>query len=369
MGKILKGGVKLANLSVSFCGMKFKNPVMPAAGPPVKDSNCILACAKGGAGGLVTKTISIKAAEVPRPCMEEINGGFLNTELWSELPPEQWIQEEYARCRVPGLPLIVSLGYTADDIMNLIPKISGFADALEISTHYVGKDIKPIIKSLKSAKESGLPVFMKISPGIPDVGEFAKILEDEGADGFVAINSVGPCLHIDIETGKPFMGSEKGFGWLSGKAIKPIALRHVYEIASNVSVPVIGVGGISNGKDAIEMMMAGASAVQMCTEPILKGNTVYGKVADEMNNWLDEHNYENVEEIIGLAIKNMMNRTFSTTPVYPQVTRQMCIGCGICEQSCAYKAIKLETKACIDISRCFGCGLCVTRCPKKAIKL
>lgn len=359
----------MANLAVNFCGMEFINPVMPAAGPPVRDADCVLACAKGGAGGLVTKTISVKAAEVPRPCMEEISGGFLNTELWSELPPEQWIQEEYVKCRVPGLPLIVSLGYTANEIASLVPKVSNFADALEISTHYVGKDINPIIKSLKAAKESGLPVFMKISPGIPDVGEFVKALESEGADGFVAINSVGPCLHIDIETGKPFMGSKMGYGWLSGKAIKPIALRHVYEIASNVSSPVIGVGGISTGKDAIEMMMAGASAVQMCTEPILRGSKVYGKVAEEMNKWLDEHGYESVEDIIGLAIKNMKSSSFNTTPKHPEVNKQMCIGCGICVGSCAYQAIRLESKASIDISKCFGCGLCVTRCPKKAIKL
>lgn len=359
----------MANLKTSICGMNLINPVMPAAGPPVRDAECILKCAKGGAGGLVTKTISVKAADVPRPCMEEIKGGFLNTELWSELSPELWIEQEYAKCREAGLPVMVSLGYTAEEIEKLVPMVVPFADTLEISTHYVGKDIQPIINSLKAAKKSELPVFMKISPGIPDVGAYAKRMEEEGADGFVAINSVGPCLHIDIETGLPFMGSKTGYGWLSGKAIKPIALRHVYEIASAVNVPVIGVGGISNGRDAIEMMMAGASAVQVCTEAILKGPEVYGKIAAEVNDWLDEHNIDNVKEIVGVAIRKMQDRQWRTHANYPIVDKDKCISCGLCVQSCSYQAIKLEPKAVIDTDKCFGCGLCVTRCSKKAMDL
>lgn len=361
----------MADLRVKFCGMEFVNPVMPAAGPPVRDAECILAAAKGGAGGLVTKTISVKGADVPRPCMEEIGGGqgFLNTELWSELPPEVWIENEYKKCREAGLPVIISMGYKAEEIETLVEKVTPYADALEISTHYVGKDIEPIVKALKAAKSTGLPVFMKISPGIPDVAGYAKVLEAEGADGFVAINSVGPCLHIDIETGLPFMGSEKGYGWLSGKAIKPIALRHVYEIASAVRVPVIGVGGIFNGLDAIEMMMAGASAVQMCTAPILHGSNIYGKVAKEMSDWLDKHSYSKVSDITGLTIKKMQDREWHTTPKYPKVSEEACISCGRCVESCAYQAITLTPKATINTDRCFGCGLCVTRCSKKAINI
>jgi dihydroorotate dehydrogenase subfamily 1 len=359
----------MANLNIHICGMKLINPVMPAAGPPVRDAECVLKCAEGGAGGLVTKTVSMKAAEVPRPCMEDLSFGFLNTELWSELSPEHWVEMEYARCREANLPVMVSLGYTAEEIEKLVPMVTPYADVLEISTHYVGKSLDPIINSLKAAKKSGLPVFMKISPGIPDVAAYAKKMVVEGADGFVAINSVGPCLHIDIETGLPLMGSEKGYGWLSGKAIKPIALRHVYEIASAVDVPVIGVGGIANGKDAIEMMMAGASAVQICTEAILKGPGIYGKVAREINKWMDDHNISDVKDIIGLTIKKMKNRSWRTHAEYPVVDESKCIACGLCEISCAYQAITLEPKAVIHTDKCFGCGLCVTRCSKKAISI
>lgn len=144
----------MADLKVKLCGIELKNPVMPAAGPPVRNADAVLACAKGGAGILVTKTISVKGALVPRPCMQEISGGFMNTELWSELPPEEWIENEYSRCQKAEMPIIISIGYTKDDIEQLVPKVAPFADALEISTHYTGKDIQPIVDSLKAAKKA-----------------------------------------------------------------------------------------------------------------------------------------------------------------------------------------------------------------------
>ena len=140
-------------------------------------------------------------------------------------------------------------------------------------------NIAPIINALRAAKEAvDVPVFMKLSPH-PNIQEIAVALEDAGADALVMINSFGPCLSIDLETGLPLMGSKDGFGWLSGAAIKPLALRCVYDAARAVKIPIIGVGGISNGRDAAEMFMAGASAVQVCTEAILRGPTVYGRIA------------------------------------------------------------------------------------------
>ena len=221
----------MANLHVSVCGLEFSNPILPAAGPPSKDGAMLQAAAKGGAGGLVTKTISVNPAEVPRPCMAEIRGGFMNTELWSELPKEQWLETEYKLARATGLPVIVGLGYTADQIRELAPLVKPYADALELSTHYVGNDISPIVNALKAAKEAvDVPVFMKLSPH-PNIQEIAIALEQAGADGLVMINSFGPCLSIDLETGLPLMGSKDGFGWLSGAAIKPLALRCVYQAA------------------------------------------------------------------------------------------------------------------------------------------
>ena len=362
----------MASLKVCVCGLEFANPILPAAGPPSKDGAMLQAAARGGAGGLVTKTISVEPADVPRPCIAEIRGGMLNTELWSELPKEQWLSTEYELARATGLPVIVGLGYTAKQIAEVARLVRPWADALELSTHYVGNSIQPIIDALHAAKDAvDVPVFMKLSPH-PNIQEIALALEEAGADGLVMINSFGPCLGIDLETGLPLMGSSNGFGWLSGAAIKPLALRYVYDAARVVKIPIIGVGGIVNGRDVAEMFMAGASAVQVCTEAILRGPTVYAKIAAELNKFLDTHGYLSVEDIRGLTVRLMKERGAPKPTHAPVVNMEKCTLCGQCEISCPYGAIDTDKPGKmlhIDESLCFICGLCVTRCKLDALSL
>ena len=342
---------------------------MPAAGPPVRDGAACVAAVKGGAAAIVSKTISVESAQVPRPCMADVQIGMLNTELWSELPKEQWIAQEYAIAKSAGVPLIVGLGYTAEQIRELAPMVRPFADALELSCHYIGNDLTPITDTVRAAKQSvDVPVFVKMSPH-PNIQEIALAVEAAGADALVMINSFGPCMGIDVETGKPLMGSQTGYGWLSGRAIKALAVRCIFDAARAVKIPIFGVGGVASGKDAAELLMAGASAVQICTEAILKGPTVYGKIAGELNGFLDSHGYAAVDEIIGLSLRKMQERSLTTEAVPPVVEAGRCIGCGNCVRSCPYQAIQLREKvATIDSQACFGCGLCVSRCPVQAIQ-
>lgn len=357
----------MAKLRTKFAGLELNNPVMPAAGPPIRDGQMAIEAAKGGAGCIVTKTISVRGAEVPRPCMAEpFRGGFLNTELWSELGPEEWLEREYPLARKAGLPIMAGLGYTADDIRQLAPKVAPFADALELSTHYLGGDTSPVKEAIRAAKEScDRPVFVKLSPQV-EIPTFAKAAEEAGADGIVLINSFGPCLDIDVHTGRPLMGSATGYGWLSGKAIFPLALRCVFQAAQAVSIPIIGVGGITSGVDAVKMIMAGAVAVQVCTAAILEGPSVYGRIVKEMERFMDQAGYASLADFHGLALKQKQEYA-TMTPVTPTIDTTLCTGCGVCARSCAYQAITVAKTAAIDSARCFGCGLCATRCPRRAI--
>jgi dihydroorotate dehydrogenase len=141
----------MADLSVEICGIRFRNPVFPAPGPPVRTGLACVRCAEGGAGAIVTKTISTAAARPPIPNIAEIQHGMLNTELWSELPPEAWLGGEYEIARSAGVPVIVSLGYAPDEIARLAPQVRPFADAVEIATHYNGEDAAPMHGEIRAA--------------------------------------------------------------------------------------------------------------------------------------------------------------------------------------------------------------------------
>ncbi len=391
----------MVDLAVEVAGIKFRNPVLTAAGPPSQNAAALLAAARCGAGGLVAKTISVEPAKVPRPTMAVLDRGFtdfdvfyvvggrivrrertklfmprglLNTELWSDLPYQRWIEVEYKLAKSSGLPLIASIGYTAEEVSFLGKKVQeAGVDGIEYSLHYVGVDYKPILEIANALREAvDIPIFAKLSPHILNLVEFAKELERVGVDGIVAVNSLGPTLYIDIEEGKPLLGGKYGYGWLSGPAIKPLGVRVVAEVAKNTNLPIIGVGGVMSGEDAIEYFMAGASAVQICTGAIIEGPSIYGRVAREIERWLAEHGYDSVEDIRGMALKYLQEE-----PNYevknPVVDPEKCNACGICEQACRYNAIRVEGEfngkkvAVVDQYACYGCGVCVSICPVRAV--
>ncbi|MEW6592851.1 MAG: 4Fe-4S binding protein [Candidatus Hadarchaeota archaeon] len=361
----------MVDLSVEICGMKFRNPVLPAAGPNVMDGNCLVKAAEGGAGGLVAKTISVKPAEVPRPCLVKVKDSLLNAELWSDISLEKWVKTEYAKAKKAGLPLIASIGYRAEEVREVAPKVvEAGVDALEISTQYLGNDPVPVAEATKAAKDAvKVPIFVKLSPNTPDITTLAKAAEKAGADGIVAINAFGPCMAIDIENSMPMVGSAYGYGWFSGPSIKPLAIRCVADIARSVKIPVIGAGGISSGRDAIEFIMAGASAVQVCTAAIVRGPKVYGIIADEMSKFMRAKNYNTIGNIRGVALKHLPDHPPHTTASPVEVIESRCTACGLCERHCPYDAIHVKGKvARVDPAKCYTCGLCVSVCPTRAIR-
>jgi dihydroorotate dehydrogenase len=333
--------------------------------------------AEGGAGGLLTKTISKTAAPVPHPNMVRFaKENLLNAELWSELSPDDWFDREYdialAAAREFDLPLIAGLGYTPEELAELGPRLEQKGiDILEYSIHYLDeKRLKETAQALRNAVS--IPIIAKLSLHSGDLGEIARLL-DPFVDGFTCINSFGPGLMIDIEHGTPLLGSQYGHGWLSGPVLKPLTVRCVFEVARVTDKPVIGVGGVTRGEDVIELIMAGASLVGVCTAAILKGWHIYGKIAAETEQWLESHGYQDIEEIKGLyLIKYRQGQKVVTTiEKTAWVDETHCKACSQCEKVCQFGAISapLRQIAKIDSDFCTACGLCVSVCPFEAIEL
>jgi len=255
------------NLKTTFDGITLDNPLMPASGPLVGDFEKLSFLAYEGCGGVVTKTISSTLPHIPRPCIYGGKDYIMNSELWSEHPYSLWIDEFLPQFKQehPTTPLIISVGYSQEDMELLIPLLDPFADAFEISTHYVGTDLSVIENTVKAIRRNTTkPVYMKISPHLPDPVGFGNAILRGGANGVVAINSLGPTLHIDLSKKAITYANESGFVWTSGPAIKNVALATVYRIKTEFpTMTIIGVGGISCADDVIEFLLAGASATQM----------------------------------------------------------------------------------------------------------
>lgn len=355
------------DLSTCIGGIKLKNPLMPAAGPLVGSYKKMMALYDMGVGCMVTKTISQEGAKVPRPCICGEKGAIMNAELWSEYPLKYWLENILPPLkRDLAIPLVISTGYTKDDMEKIIPHLNDFADAFEISTHYVGKDLRTIEETVKTIKNlTDKPVFMKLSPHIPDWVEFARVSRESGASGVVAVNSLGPVMKIDPAKRSVVMGNDSGELWMSGPVIKPLSLSAVNRIKTSIpDFTVIGTGGIASADDVIEFLLAGADAVQMLSGAMLKGKELYRKIIDDLPERLKKFNFSSVCDVRGTKLKKVDLRF---EPCFPLIDDEKCKHCGLCVKICPYFALHLNKKVEVDKNSCFGCGLCESMCPSKAI--
>ncbi len=366
----------MVNLQIKISNIDFPNPIWTAAGPTSANAELLRQAAAGGAGGLVTKTISVRPARVPIPNIyAPFSGSLLNAELWSERDYRDFIDNELPPIKSLGLPVIVSVGYSPDDLRVLGTAIekSGLVDAVEFSIHYIGKSVKNLQRTAAALKEQvRVPVFAKLSPSIDDLNAVVRALDDI-VDGYVAINSVGPALDFDIETLTPFLGSEDGRGWLSGRAILPIGLHFVAALYSLTDKPLIGVGGISSVQDVVKYLMAGASAVQICSLAILKGQGIYGELAQQLSDWMEEHGYGDLASLRGAFHHREARQRYFLNEgeqLYPAIQMERCNFCDRCVRSCLHQAIRFENQVfVVNRGNCVSCGLCVSLCPRSALKM
>ena len=366
----------MTDLRVNICGIDFPNPIWTAAGPTGANAQMLLLAAQGGAGGLVAKTISVNPARVPIPNIASpFPGSLLNAEKWSEIDYRKMIDTEFPAAQKAGIPIIASVGYTPDELTILAKALdkSAVVDAVEFSIHYIKKDAANLEKTAWAIKENtSLPVLAKLSPGVADLSEVIGVL-DPIVDGYVAINSLGPALDFDIETLEPVLGSEDARGWLSGKAILPIGLHFVESISALTKKQVIGVGGIRTVTDVIKYLMAGASAVQISSSAILQGEGIYGKLADELDQWMGAHGYKSLPELTGAFRRRKKGKSYylgEGPQLYPAINHDYCTYCDLCAKACMYNAIRFADKQFVfNRENCVSCGLCTTVCPHRALKM
>ncbi len=356
------------DLHTTIAGIRLENPLMPASGPLTGDAEKMLAIGAQGVGAMVSKTIARTGAQVPRPCIYAGRDYVLNAELWSEYGPDVWLKEflPVYKAGDPQRPLFVSVGYNKEDVAFLIPELAPFADAFEISTHYVGKDLDTIAQTVRAVRDStDKPFFFKLSPHIPDVVAFAQMVLENGGSGVVSINSLGPTVKIDLAARGVLFGNTDGEAWTSGPVIKSMALAIVNKIKKALpSCTVIGAGGVSSADDVLEFLLAGADGVQMLSGAMLKGRDLYEKIIAALPAALETYGFASVEDVVRAKLKPYAVRYEKHVPV---ISHAACMRCGACAKKCPYFAIHMNGTAEIDAEKCFGCGLCQSVCPVGAI--
>jgi len=299
-------------LATELAGLRLANPTMLAAGILGMTSLSLKRVAEAGAGAVITKSIGLKPRTgYANPTVVQTDCGILNA-MGLPNPGIDYFVREIKEAKGIGCPVIVSVyGFSTEEFVQVANKAAtAGADALELNVSCphvektgseVGQDTKLLQEVVEAVKkEVACPVFVKLTPNVTDIVECAKAAEDGGADAVVAINTVRG-MAINAETAKPILGNK--FGGLSGPAIKPIALRCVYEIYREVKIPIIGCGGISDWRDAVEFMLAGAAAVQIGTAVAFKGLEVFQSVTKGIEVYLETKGFGNVKEIVGLAHK------------------------------------------------------------------
>ena len=277
-----------------------------------EDAGSMKRIADCGAGAIVTKSIGLKPREgYPNPTIVELECGLLNA-MGLPNPGIENFGEEVKKLKQSKIAIIGSIfGSNANEFVELAKKMETYgADALELNMSCphakgygleIGSDpkiVNEITSKVKNATK--IPVFVKLSPNLMNIVEIAKAAEKGNADGIVAINTV-KAMKIDLDLKMPVLSNK--IGGYSGKAIKPIGVRCVYEIFKNIKIPIIGVGGITNGDDVLEYIMAGASAVQIGSGVYYREVDIFKKICKEIENWMKNNNYKNLSEVIGVAHK------------------------------------------------------------------
>jgi dihydroorotate dehydrogenase (NAD+) catalytic subunit len=305
-------GAIMRDLSVSLCGITFPNPLVLASGILGTEAALMERVARCGAGGITAKSCGPRPrAGHPNPTVLDWGPGLINAVGLANPGAEAEIEilaQTRARLAPLGVPLIASVfADTAQGFADVARRVSdAHPDLIEvnISCPNVAAEFgRPFALDARAAAQvtqavkgtTAIPVAVKLSPNTPDLVSIARAVVGAGADALTAINTLGPGMVIDLESARPVLANR--VGGLSGPAIRPIAVRCVYDLAHAVEVPIIGTGGVTDGRDAVEMIMAGATLVGIGSAVYWHGPEVFARIGRQIAEWMEEHGVRSLSEI------------------------------------------------------------------------
>ena len=299
----------MSNLQVNIGALSLKNPVMTASGTFGYGLEFADFMPLDGIGGIIVKGTTLKPREGnDYPRMAETASGMLNCVGLQNKGVDYFCEHIYPQIKDLKTNVIVNVsGSSPEDYAECAARIDALENIPAIELNISCPNVKDggmafgvtcagassVVKAVRRAYHKTMIV--KLSPNVTDITEIARAVEAEGADSVSLINTLMG-MAVDIEKRKRVLSI--GTGGLSGPAVKPVALRMVYQVARAVKIPVVGLGGISTAKDAIEFLMCGATAIEIGTANFLDP-AISIKVRDGINDWLDQHGVHDIHDIIG----------------------------------------------------------------------
>jgi len=378
-------------LSVNFAGVTLPNPIILASATPGWDGKRLQQALAAGAGAVVTKTIGPPEEWAAHPRNGRLHLvkvgnkpiGMINLELFTTKGVDDWLLQDLAIAKQGGGQVIASVLALPDptETAMLAARVeaTGLVDFLELNVScpmpvstvgmHIGKDPAKTYAQVKAVRgRVSLPLLVKMTPNISDIGLVARACEEAGADGLSVSNSVRSFAGVNIYTGKPILAA---FGGYTGPAIKPIVQRLVIETTQACKLPISAIGGVTKWQDVVEYIMLGATTVQVASAVMWNGLGTFGKLLHGMERFMRERGYRSIEDFRGVALPYVT--TVEQLARQPRkvaaVDQHLCTECGLCCRICFYDALHLDGDLQIDTSHCDGCGLCVEMCPVGALGL
>lgn len=388
----------MANLNTNFAGIKSPNPFWLASAPPTNSGYQVMKAFDAGWGGAVWKTLGVPIVNVSSRygAVNYRNSrmiGFNNIELITDRPLSHNLREiEEVKKRFPHHAVIASLMVETREEWHQIMKdvTNAGADGVELNFgcphgmcergmgSAVGQEPKVLKAIVGWVKEvATIPVIVKLTPNITDITRPAVAAVEGGADAISLINTIQSLVGVDIDNFVPYpvVDGKSTNGGYCGPAVKPIAMNMVKNCAQHpqMTIPISGIGGIENWRDAVEFILLGASSVQVCTAVMHYGFGIIREMVAGLNQYMDDKGFATIGQMRGLALPNVkhwedLNLDYK---IVASINADKCIGCQLCYTACedgAHQAIGLsddpaDRKPQIIEKNCVGCNLCSLVCP------